>query len=240
RQDLATIRAGKKPGKWLSKAAWSAVISRAELAGDSQPQKSKEARGNAATQTGAPAQRPLTPEEMKLADACLLYLDVLPDGQHAARGTRRADLTRVEEQSAYTLADGVAEDEGKARALLDFVDKHPGGSLTDKAIFGAAAALSRTGRVDDALAARSRLWKETPSSELVPRALLASADDHNAVGDFGDAASLLEKYFQGYRREVEGRKWRRAHTAPSRKQETAPLYDEARAQAALHHAAGLP
>ena len=310
RQDLATIRAGKKPGKWLSKAAWSAVISRAELAGDSQPQKSKEARGNAATQTGAPAQRPLTPEEMKLADACLLYLDVLPDGQHAvevtfkigrleylsgkldasekhlsaialkhpeselseyaanlvldianlrkdyrgvhdwsvrflddgklaARGTLRADLTRVEEQSAYTLADGVAEDEGKARALLDFVDKHPGGSLTDKAIFGAAAALSRTGRVDDALAARSRLWKETPSSELVPRALLASAADHNAVGDFGDAASLLEKYFQGYRRETEARKWRRAHPSRARKQETAPLYDEARAQAALHDAAVL-
>src|SRR3954470_8904519 len=310
RQDLAAIRAGKKPGKWLSKAAWSAVVARAELAGDSQPQKSRDARGNVAPQTGAPAQRPLTPEEMKLADACLLYLDVLPDGQHAvevtfkigrleylsgkldasekhlsaialkhpeselaeyaanlvldianlrkdyrglhewavrflgdgklaSRGTLRSDLTRVEEQSAYTLADGVPDDEGKARALLDFVDKHAGASLTDKAIFGAAAALSRTGKVDDALAARSRLWKEIPGSPLVARALLASAADHGAVGDFGEAASLLERYFQGYRREAEARKWRRAHPSKSRKQETAPLYDEAKAQAALHDAAVL-
>jgi len=308
RQDLAAIRSGKKPGKWLSKAAWSAVVSRAEVAGDSQPQKTKDAPGNAAPQPSQ--QRAITPEEAKLADACLLYLDVLPDGPHAvevtfkigrleylsgkldaaeqhlsaialkhpeselaeyaanlvldianlrkdyravhdwsvrfledgklaAHGTLRSDLGRVEGQSAYALADGVADDEGKAHALLAFVDNHPGASLTDKAIFGAAAALSRTGRVDDALAARSRLWKEMPASPLVPRALLASAADHNAVGDFGEAASLLEKYFQGYRREVEGRKWRRAHPSPSRKQERAPLYDEAKAQAALSDAAVL-
>jgi TolA-binding protein len=310
RQDLAAIRAGKKPGKWLPSAAWSAVVSRAELAGDSQPEKSRNAGGNAALQTGAPSQRAITPEEAKLAEACLLYLDVLPDGQHAVEvtfkigrleyvsgkldaaekhlsaialkhpesdlaeyaanlvldianlrkdyravhdwsvrflddgklaghGTLRSDLTRVEEQSAYSLADGVADDEGKARALLGFVDKHPGGSLTDKAIFGAAAALSRAGRVDEALAARSRLWKETSSSQLVPRALLASAADHDAVGDFGETAGLLEKYFQGYRREAEARKWRKTHPSKSRKQETAPLYDEAKAQAALHDAAVL-
>src|SRR5436305_9824147 len=154
---------------------------------------------------------------MKLADACLLYLDVLPGGQHAvevtfkigrleylsgkldaaekhlssialkhpeselaeyaanlvldisnlrkdyrglhewavrflgdsrltAHGTLRSDLTRVEEESAYALADGATDDAGKAKALLEFVDEHPSASLTDKAIFGAAAALSRTGK----------------------------------------------------------------------------------------------
>ena len=311
RQDLAAMRAGKKSGKWLSKAAWSAVVSRAEVAGDSQPQKSKDGHGSPAPQSVAPSQqRAITADEAKLADACLLYLDVLPDGQHAVEvafkigrleylsgkldaaeqhlssiavnhpqselaeyaanlvldianlrkdyravhdwsvrflddeklaghGTLRSDLTRVEEQSAYALADGVPDDEGKARALLDFVDKHPGGSLTDKAIFGAAAALSRTGKVDDALGARSRLWKELPASSLVPRALLASAADHNAAGDFGETASLLEKYFQGYRREAEARKWRRTHPSRSRKPEPAALYDEAKAQAGLHDAAVL-
>jgi len=311
-KDLAAIRAGKKPGKWLSKAAWSAVVSRAEVAGDPQPQpQSKKDAHTAAPQAGAPArQRPITPDEAKLASACLLYLDVLPDGQHAVevaykighleylsgkldeaekhlssialkhpeselaeyaanlvldisnlrndpRGVHewavrflsddrltahaglRAVLTRVEAESAYTLADGVADDAGKARALLDFVDKHPGAPLDDKAIFGAAAAFSRLGRVDDALAARSRLWKEVSGSDLVPRALLASAADHNAVGDFGEAASLLEKYFQGYRREAEARKWRKAHPSKTRKPETAPLYSEAKAQAALHDAAVL-
>jgi len=313
-KDLATIRAGKKPGKWLSKAAWSAVVSRAEVAGDPQPHPQPQAQTKkdaAAPQAGAPArQRPITPDEAKLADACLLYLDVLPDGQHAVevaykighleylsgkldaaekhlssialkhpeselaeyaanlvldisnlrndpRGVHewavrflgddrltahaglRSVLTRVEAESAYTLANGIADDEGKARALLDFVDKHRGAPLDDKAIFGAAAALSRLGKVDDALAARSRLWKEISSSDLVPRALLASAADHDAVGDFGEAASLLEKYFQGYRREAEARKWRRTHPSHSRKPEKDPLYSEAKAQAALHDAAVL-
>jgi TolA-binding protein len=310
RQDLAALRAGKKPGKWLSKAAWSAVVSRAEVAGDSQPQKSKDAHAAPLPAGALSQQRAITGEEAKLADACQLYLEVLPDGQHAvevafklgrleylsgkldaaekhlssiavkhpeselaeyaanlvldianlrkdyravhewsvrflddgklaAHGTLRSDLSRVEEQSAYALADGVPDDEGKARALIDFVDKHPGASLRDKAIFGAAAALSRTGKVDDALAARSRLWKEMPASPLVARALLASAADHSAVGDFGEAASLLEKYFQGYRREAEGRKWRKAHPSPSRKPESPALYDEAKAQAGLHDAAVL-
>jgi tetratricopeptide (TPR) repeat protein len=277
------------------------------VAGDSQPAKKQAAP---ATQDNGPKQRPLTPEEVKLADSCALYLDVLPEGAHAvevafkigrleylsgkldaaekhlswvaqkhpesdlaeyaanlvldisnlrkdyrgmhewalrflddprliAHGTLRADLTRVEEQSAYALADAVKDDEGKAHALLDFVDKHPGAALTDKAIFGAAAALSRAGKVDDALAARARLWKEIPGSPLVARALLASAADHGAVGDFGDAAALLEKYFAGYRREAEARKWRKAHPSPSRKPESAPLYDEAKAQAGIHDAAVL-
>ncbi|MFL5419498.1 MAG: tetratricopeptide repeat protein [Myxococcales bacterium] len=308
KQDLDAMRAGNKPGKWLTKAAWSAVVSRAEVAGDSQPR--KDGHGTPQPASATSPQRAITADESKLADACLLYLDVLPDGPHAvevafkigrleylagkldgaekhlswvaqkhpesdlaeyaanlvldianlrkdyravhewalrfladsrltAHGTLRADLARVEEQSAYALAEGVTDDEGKARALLDFVEKHPGASLTDKAIFGAAAALSRAGKVDDALAARARLWKEIPGSPLVARALLASAADHGAVGDFGDAATLLEKYFAGYRREAEARKWRKTHPSPSRKPESAPLYDEAKAQSGLHDAAVL-
>src|SRR5207302_1994913 len=81
-------------------------------------------------------------------------------------------------------------DEKKAETLLAFAASHPKGELTDKALFGAAAALSRAGRVDDALAARARVWKETPASPLVPRALLSSASDHAAVGDVGEAAAL--------------------------------------------------
>src|SRR5438067_4587897 len=91
RQDLAAIQAGKKPGKWLSKAAWGAVVSRAEVAGDSQPQRKDShgaggaAQARSSAEAGSPSsqQRPITADESKLADACLLYLDVLPDGQHA-------------------------------------------------------------------------------------------------------------------------------------------------------------
>ena len=55
---------------------------------------------------------------------------------------------------------------------------------------------------------------------------------HRAITPvIGEAASLLEKYFAGYRREAEARKWRRTHPSPSRKAESSPLYDEAKAQA---------
>src|SRR6266849_1292147 len=83
-------------------------------------------------------------------------LRFLADKRLVARGTLHADLQRVEEQSAYAMADGVQGDALKARALLLFVDQHPRGALADKAIFGAAAALSRASQVDAALAARAR------------------------------------------------------------------------------------
>jgi len=298
RQDLAAQRAGRKPGRWLQRAAWGAVVARAEVAGDGKP---KDAHN---------AQRPLTADEELLASSCRLFLEALPEGQRAvevafklgrleyvsgrldeaqkhlswialghpehelaefaanlvldvanlrkdypavhdwalrfladkrlvAHGTLQADLKRVEEQSAYAMADAVEADAPKAGALLAFVDEHPRGALADKAIFGAAAALSRASQVDAALAARARLWKELPGSTLVPRALLASAADHAAVGDVAEAAGLLERYFAGYKREQEARKWRRAHPSRSQRPESEPLYDEAKAQTALHDAAVL-
>ena len=300
RQDLAAQKAGKKPGRWLQKAAWGAVVARAEVAGDQKPK------------DGHAAQRPLTADEELLASSCRLFLEGLPDAQHSvevsfklgrllylsgkldeaekqlssialghpehelaeyaanlvldianlrkdyravhdwalrflsdkrlvAHGGLQADLKRVEEQSAYAMADGVQGDDAKAAALLRFVDEHPRGALADKAIFGAAAALSRAGQVDAAIAARARLWKELPASSLVPRALLASAADHAAVGDLADAAGLLERYFAGYKREHEARKWRKAHPSPSksRKPEPEPIYEDAKAQTALHDAAVL-
>src|SRR5439155_19173823 len=114
------------------------------------------------------------------------------------------------------MADAVADDSQKARALLAFVDEHPRGALADKAIFGAAAALSRTGQVDAALTARARLWKELPGSALMPRALLASAADHAGIGDFAEAAALLERYFAGYKREEEARRGGKARGASTR------------------------
>ena len=298
RQDIAAQKAGKKPGRWLQRAAWGAVVARAEVAGDQKP---KDGHG---------AQRPLTADEEFLASSCRLFLEALPDTQHSvevafklgrleylsgkldeaqkhlswialghpehelaeyaanlvldlanvrkdyqavhdwalrflsdkrlvAHGALQADLKRVEEQSAYAMADAVQGDAAKSGALLAFVDAHPRGALGDKAIFGAAAALSRAGQVDAALAARARLWRELPASPLVPRALLASAADHAAVGDLVEAASLLERYFAGYRRQQEAQKWRRAHPSKSRKAEPDPLYDDAKAQTAIHDAAVL-
>ena len=295
--DLAARKSGKKPGRWLQKAAWGAVVARAEAAGEEQP---REAHS---------AQRPLTPQEELLASSCRLFLEALPDGPHSVEvafklgrleyvsgkldvaqqhlswialshpehelaeyaanlvldianlrrdyravhewalrflgdkrltvhGNLQADLRRVEEQSAYAMADAVTDDAQKARALLAFVDEHSHGMLADKAIFGAAAALSRAGQVDAALAARARLWKELPGSTLVARALLASAADDAAVGDFVEAAGLLERYFAGYKREQEARRVRKP---PGSKSKPPPeqLYDAAKAQTALHDAAVL-
>ena len=294
RQDLAA----KKPGRWLQKAAWSAVLSRNEAAlhGAAEQRDNGERR----------AQRPLTPEERKLAGSCLLYLKALPEGPHAvevafkvgrleylsadydaarahlswialshpehelaeyaanlvldienrrgdwqamhrwalkvlgddrltAHGALLSDLRRVEEQSAYALADAVTPDAKKAEALLAFVQAHPRGQLIDKALFGAAAAYSRAGRIDDALAARARVWKEQPRSTLIPRALLASASDLAAVGELGEAAALLERYAAGYQREAGARRRPRAGKAAAAE----PAYDEAKAQVALHDAAVL-
>ncbi|MFN2548191.1 MAG: tetratricopeptide repeat protein, partial [Myxococcales bacterium] len=165
-------------------------------------------------------------------------LKFLGDKPLLAHGTLAQDLKRIEEESAYALADGVTPDSKKAEALLAFAGQHPHGTLADKALFGAAAALSRAGRIDDALAARSRVWKEQPQSPLVPRALVASAADLNAVGDLGEAAALLEQYARGFEKGEATRKWRRDHPAPNRKPFVA-LYDEAKAQSGLHDAAVL-
>ena len=299
RQDLAAMKAGRKPGRWLQKAAWSAVLSRAEAAGD----------GDAKQKT---AQRALSAEEDRLARSCLLYLEVLPEGPHAVEvafkigrleyvaqkldaaekhlawvatahpehelaefsanlvldisnlrhdypamhawavrflgdaklvkhGTLAKDLKRIEEESAYAIADGSKSDGEKAKALLAFVDAHPHADLSDKALFGASAALSRAGRIDEALSARARVWKELVASPLVPRAILASAADHSAIGDFGEAAALLEKYAAGFRKQEETKKWRREHPRPPGTKPVAPgaVYEEARAQEGLHDAAVL-
>jgi tetratricopeptide (TPR) repeat protein len=291
----------KTPGRWLQKAAWSAVLSRNEamLHGASEQKDTGERR----------ARRALSAEEKKLASACALYLEALPEGPHAvevafklgrleylsgdyegaqkhlswialthpehelaeyaanlvldvenlrgnwaavqrwalrfledrrlaAHGTLFLDLKRIEEQSAYALADAVTPDAKKAEALLAFVATHPRGLLTDKALFGAAAALSRIGRVDEALAARERVWKEHPQSPLVPRSLLASASDLAAIGDLGEAATLLERYALGYQKQLAVAKRRREHPASSAAAER-PVYDEAKAQGALHDAAVL-
>ncbi|HMC34466.1 MAG TPA: hypothetical protein VKH65_08665, partial [Myxococcales bacterium] len=165
-------------------------------------------------------------------------LRFLEDHKLVAHGTLMQDLKRVEEQSAYALADAVTPDAKKADALLAFVREHPRGQLADKALFGAAAALSRIGRMDEALATRARVWKEQPHSPLVPRALLASASDLAAIADLGEAAALLERYAAGYQRQ---RSLQRQHGEhPSRK--SAPpsaVYEEAKAQGALQDAAVL-
>lgn len=297
RQDLAA----KQPGRWLQKAAWSAVLARNEVAlhGGEEQKDTGERR----------AQRPLTAEEKKLAAACQLYLQALPDGPHAvevafkagrleyisgdyegarkhlswialshsehelaeyaanlvldienlrgnwegvhrwalkfledrrltAHGSLLQDLRRIEEQSAYALADAVTPDTKKAEALLAFVQAHPRGQLADKALFGAAAALSRAGRIGEALAARAKVWKEQPHSALVPRALLAAASDLAATGELGEAAGLLEKYAAGYQRQVAEARRRRQHPARKAAAEQ-PLFEEAKAQTALHDAAVL-
>src|SRR5204863_6804746 len=75
-------------------------------------------------------------------------------------------------------------------------------------------------------------------SPLVPRALLASASDLAAIGNLGDAATLLERYAAGYQRQLATARDRRAHSRGSRPSESA-VYEESKAQVALHDAAVL-
>src|SRR5204863_300987 len=75
-------------------------------------------------------------------------------------------------------------------------------------------------------------------SPLVPRALLASASDLAAIGNLGDAATLLERYAAGYQRQLAIARDRRAHSRGSRPSESA-VYEESKAQVALHDAAVL-
>src|SRR5207302_8509318 len=111
--------------------------------------------------------------------------------------------------------------------------------LLDKALFGAAAALSRAGRIDEALEARQRLFKDQAGSALVPRALLASAADHALVGDFAEAAQLSERYASGFRKQEDTRKWRREHPSATKRPPLPQQYDADKARAALHDAAVL-
>lgn len=321
RQDLAARKEKRHEGRWLAKAAWSAVLSRdqatqptsqaAQAKRLAQPKRGQQPKAAAPARPDS-RQRPLTADEKLLAASCALYLEALPDGPHAvevsfklgrldyvagdlagaeqqlswlaqthpeselaefaanlvldignlrhdwasvhawalkflavkrltAQGTLLADLRRIEEESDYALADETAGDAAKATALLAFVEQHPHGALADKALFGAAAALSRAGRIDDALAARARLWKEQGSSPLVPRALFASASDRAALGDFGEAASLLERYANQYRRQEETQRWRRAHPLPRGQARPAqgPLFEEEKARTGLRDAATL-
>ena len=151
----------------------------------------------------------------------------------------KATLERVEEESAYSIAETTKEDAAQAKGLLAFVDAHPKGQLQDKALFGAAAALSRAGRIDDALAARARLLKEMSGSPLVPRAMLASAADHAVVGDFGEAAALSERYAAAFRKQEDTRKWRREHPSTTKRPPLPILYEAEKARTALHDAAVL-
>jgi TolA-binding protein len=162
----------------------------------------------------------------------------LADRKLTAHGKLAQDLTRVEEQSAYALADAAASDGAKARALIEFANSHPRGALVDKALFGAAAALSRASEIDAALETRARIWKEFPQSELVPRALLASADDRARVGDFAESAALLERYAAGYLRRAAAVRQPPAG-ARGRPDAPRPAFDESSAKTALHDAALL-
>ncbi len=157
----------------------------------------------------------------------------------AKRPSLKATLERVEEESAYSIAEGQKDDLAQAKALLAFVDAHKSGALFDKALFGASAALSRAGHIDEALAARARLSEEAANSPLLPRALLASAADHAVVGDFGEAAQLSERYAAGFRKQEDTRKWRREHPSKTKRPALSQDYDKEKARAALHDAAVL-
>ena len=162
----------------------------------------------------------------------------LADRKLTARAKLAQDLTRVEEQSAYALADEVTPDGAKARALIEFAKAHPRGALVDKALFGAAAALSRAGEIDAALETRARIWKELPQSGLVPRALLASADDRARVGDLAESAGLLERYAAGYLRKAAAARQAGAGKR-GRPDARGAAFDESSAKTALHDAALL-
>ena len=164
-----------------------------------------------------------------------------------ARGTLRADVYNVEQESAFKLVELESEPRKAAEAYVAFVAEFPRSPLADRALFDAAAMHAKRGARDAAMAMRDRLAREYPQSPLVPASLLENARDHALLADYAEAARYGETYAGGFVKEAaerapkpalarRGRRGARAAKPPP-PPPTPALYDSKKALAALFDAA---
>ncbi len=167
-----------------------------------------------------------------------------------AQPALKDDLARVIEGSAFKLVEQL-EKGGRhreaAEAYLAFVRDWPGSKLAPTALFNASVDLVKAGRLERAMAVREQLLARYPHDPLVPKLVLANAQDREAVADFDRAADAYELYFAGWRKAAKasaspaaraGARRGRRSTAPSLSGD-AGGYEEAKARDALYDAGVL-
>ncbi|HEY7726361.1 MAG TPA: tetratricopeptide repeat protein, partial [Anaeromyxobacteraceae bacterium] len=164
----------------------------------------------------------------------------------------RADLARVIEQSTFKLVEPLEKERRHAEAAeayLSFAQEWPASALAATALYNASVDLSLAGQPARALEVRDRLLRAFPSDPLAAKVILANARDHEAAGDFAEAAEAYERYFAGWRaQQARARAAKAPARAAARGRKPAPEpppaaapgpYEEARAQDALHDAGVL-
>jgi tetratricopeptide (TPR) repeat protein len=168
-----------------------------------------------------------------------------------AQPALREDLSRVIEGSAFKLIEPL-EKAGRYREAADayrgFVRDWPGSKLAPTALFNASVDLVKAGRLESAMTVREELLRRYPNDPLVPKIVLANAEDREAVADFDRAADSYEHYFFNWRRAV------KAAAPPAPRAKRAPAahrlpvqtlkgdaagYEEAKARDALYDAGVL-
>jgi TolA-binding protein len=122
-----------------------------------------------------------------------------------AQPALREDLARVIEGSAFKLIEPL-EKAGRyreaAEAYRGFVRDGPGSKLAPTALFNASVDLVKAGKLERAMTVRDELLRRYPNDPLVPKIVLANAEDREAVADFDRAADSYELYFHNWRRAV--------------------------------------
>ncbi len=150
----------------------------------------------------------------------------------------KEDLSKVIEGSAFKVVEELERANRPAEAAeayVAFVRDWPGSRLAPTALFNASVDLVKAGRLERAMAVREELVRRYPDDALVPRIVLANAQDRAAVSDFEQAAEDSERYFQG---------WKKVAASASRGKKGGPSgdaggYEEAKARDALYDASVL-
>jgi tetratricopeptide (TPR) repeat protein len=170
-----------------------------------------------------------------------------------AHPSLRTDLARVIEQSTFKLVEPLEKERRHAEAAdayLAFAREWPASGLAATALYNASVDLSLAGQPARALEVRDRLLRAFPGDPLAAKVVLANGRDHEAAGDFAEAAEAYERYFAGWRAQQQvgarAAKGPAKAAARGRKAPAEPLparaggpYEEARAQDSLHDAGVL-
>ncbi len=158
-----------------------------------------------------------------------------------AKGKFHDDLLKIIEESGFKLVERdekAGHFEQAAEAYLGFARDFPRGERADQALWNAAADFYKAHDYERSLAAREQLIARYPQSPLMPKALFANAESHEARADFAQAAAEFERYAEAYERQVGGGAGAGKHRRRAATQAPSPVhFDEQKAQEALINAA---
>jgi tetratricopeptide (TPR) repeat protein len=165
-----------------------------------------------------------------------------------AQPSLKDDLAKVIEGSSFKLVEDLEKQKRHAEAAeayLAFARDFPTSTHASTALFNASVDLVRAGRLERAMQVRDQLLERYPSDPLVPKIVLASAQDREAVADFERAATLFERYFHAWKKAANAGQAERIARARLRQRPPPPPrgdaggYEEAKARDALYDAGVL-